>query len=68
MTTTTTTTLKGQGYRCRRETITGQGWHGGDGVTCYRVRRPDGELAISCTSTYSTAWQAWAEAARLASR
>ena len=65
---TTTTTLKSEGYRCHLETITGQGYYGGDGVTCYRVRRADGTLAIHALSTYLAAWQAWGEAARLSPR
>lgn len=53
--------LKALGYRCIRETISGQGYHGGDGVTCYRVRDSTGALAISRLSTYQTARAAWAE-------
>lgn len=60
---TTITTLKTQGYRCRIETIGGQGHLGGDGITCYRVRDPRGNLAMYAISTHRTARAAWAEAA-----
>ena len=65
MSTTTTQTLQSAGYTCRRTTIAGQGYLGGDGVTCYRVYGPDGALVSPRLSTWRTARQAWAEVARL---
>lgn len=62
----TTIELKAQGYVCHRETIKGQGYYGGDGTTCYRVRRPDGSLAVYSVSTHRTARGAWQEAVRIA--
>lgn len=66
--TTQTENLKASGYICRRETISGQGYFGGDGIDCFRVRDAAGNLAIYAISTYRTAWQAWAEAAHIASK
>lgn len=59
---TTTQTLKAQGFRCKLETISGQGYLGGDGVACYRVRDAQGNLAGYRVSTHTTARAAWAEA------
>ena len=53
--------MRSLGYVCRRETICGQGYYGGDGITCYRVRDPQGRL-VSPISTHRSARAAWAEA------
>lgn len=62
----TTADLKARGYVCHRETIKYQGYYGGDGITCYRVRRADGTLANYSISTYRRACDAWAEVRRIA--
>jgi len=59
-----TARLRAQGFRCRRETISGQGYYGGDGCVCYRVRDAAGYLAIYRVSTYQAAYRAWAEVGR----
>lgn len=60
---TTTTSLRAMGWTCRRETISGQGYFGGDGITCYRVRDDSGGLVMPC-ATYRRARDAWAAALR----
>lgn len=57
--------LKSRGYLCKQETIKGQGYLGGDGVTCYRVRSSEGQLAVYAISTHRTARAAWREAREL---
>jgi hypothetical protein len=57
-----TQSMKRAGYTCRRETISGQGYWGGDGLTCYRVRDRDGALVTPRIMTYQTARAAWADA------
>lgn len=59
-----TIALRGQGYRCRRETIRGQGYFGGDGIRCFRVRQPDGSLAMPI-ATHQSAAKAWAQVHRV---
>lgn len=49
------------GWTCRRETVTGQGYLGGDGVRCFRVRSADG-LLVDPVATYVYAPYAWASA------
>jgi hypothetical protein len=57
-----TARLRAMGYTCRLEAIRGQGYCGGDGISCYRVRSPEGVLANYAVSTHRTARAAWAEA------
>lgn len=58
-----TAELKKRGYTCRLETVEGQGYLGGDGAVCYRVRDPKGKL-VSPLSTYQCARLAWRDAAQ----
>lgn len=55
--------MRVRGYRCVREVVSGQGYLGGDGVACYRVRRPDGSV-VSPLTTCRSAVRAWASAIR----
>ena len=64
MYTARTAALRSTGYRCRHETVTGQGYYGGDGIGCYRVRDASGQL-VSPISTYRSARGAWAGAASM---
>ena len=59
----TTDELKKRGYTCRLETVEGQGYLGGDGTECYRVRDPM-RMLVSPLSTYRCARLAWRDAAQ----
>jgi hypothetical protein len=64
----TTKELKAMGYSCKLETISGQGYMGGDGCQCYRVRDMHGALKNYQISTYISAYKAWKEAAQIIER
>lgn len=57
----TPSSLRAHGFTCRRETISGRGWLGGDGCVAYVVRAPSGEL-IDNASTCRSARRAWERA------
>ena len=64
-----TESMKAAGYRCRWETIpVSQGYVGGGGVSCYRVRDHNNVLAMYRVSTFQCARLAWREAAEFTQR
>jgi len=63
-----TESMKAAGFRCQLETIPeSQGYMGGAGVVCYRVRDSGGVLAMHRISTFRSAMLAWREAAEFTS-